>query len=69
MGKFAVSAAATYAAIQAVALLGVWDGLSDDSQFSKSQNRQYAKNLLKDTDGAICRICFYGARRAAEMVL
>jgi len=69
MGKSAAAAAVTYAVIQGVTLLGVLDGLSDDSEFSKNQNRHYAKNLLEDANGAICRICFYGARRAAELIL
>ncbi len=69
LGKIAAALAGTYVATQAFIFLATADALSENYQFSKSQNQCYAKGLLEDTSSAICRICFYGARRAAEMNL
>ena len=69
LGKIAAAAAVTYAAIQGVTLLGVLDGLSEDSEFSKSQNQYFAKDFLEDTENILDKILFSGARLAAKMSL
>lgn len=66
LGKAVAWTAATYAVAQALIFLGTADGLSEDDKFSK---KYFAKNLLKDTNNTIGRIWFYGARRAAELML